>query len=130
MPTTKTVLFADDEEDICRGARIRLARAGFAAHFVHDGDQVLEAAIHHRPDAIVMDVRMPRRNGLAALAELNARLETQGIPVIILSASLRDRQAALDAGARFFLTKPYDSKSLIAAVTAAIGQNAVGCYSI
>jgi CheY-like chemotaxis protein len=120
MNETKTVLFADDEEDICRGARLWLTHAGFRAHLVRDGAQAVAAAQSLRPDAIVLDVRMPNKDGLTALCELHQRADTRDIPVIMLSASLRDQQATLDAGARFFLTKPYEPKALVAAVEAAI----------
>jgi CheY-like chemotaxis protein len=67
-----------------------------------------------------MDVRMPRMNGLEALLRLQSSAATNAIPVIMLSASLADRQAALDAGARFFLKKPYQGEQLLAALEDAL----------
>jgi CheY-like chemotaxis protein len=61
-------------------------------------------------------------DGLTALAQLRSREDTSHIPVIMLSASLIDKPAALDAGARFFLTKPYDAEQLIAAVHKAVAE--------
>lgn len=75
-----------------------------------------------RPDAIVMDVRMPRMDGLTALAELKADPDTRDIPVVMLSASLPDQKEALDRGARFFLRKPYGGQALIEAVRSSLPQ--------
>ena len=80
------------------------------------------AIVDDKPDAIVMDIRMPRKDGMTALAELQQNSATRDIPVIVLSASLRDQQRALDAGARFFLPKPYHGKNLLAAVSTALEE--------
>ena len=69
-----------------------------------------------------MDVRMPQKDGLTALDELKQKSDTRQIPVVMLSASLVDREKALDAGASYFLSKPYEGHELIKAVNAAIDQ--------
>jgi DNA-binding response OmpR family regulator len=114
------VLMADDEEEIRRGAGLWLSAAGYEPSFACDGNEAVAEARRTNPDAIVLDVRMPHKNGLDALAELQKRDETKHIPVVMLSASLVDQSKALDAGATFFLTKPYAGKKLIAAVNAAL----------
>jgi CheY-like chemotaxis protein len=68
---------------------------------------------------------MPVRDGLSALEELRSLPSTMHIPVVMLSASLIDQQRALDSGARFFLSKPYVGKELVAAVTAAIEKPSI-----
>ncbi len=123
MPSKQTVLLVDDDPAILEGARLRLRASGYDTLNANDGIQGLATAIKAQPDAIVMDVRMPRMDGLAALAELQENEDTKNIPVVMLSASLRDQQMALDAGARFFITKPYEGKTLMRAVESAIGES-------
>ena len=88
-----------------------------------DGEEGVQRAVADRPDAIVLDVRMPKKDGMTALAELQEQDETRHIPVVMLSASVVDQQRALEAGARFFLTKPYQGRDLLSAVSAAIDKD-------
>jgi DNA-binding response OmpR family regulator len=124
------ILLIDDDQDVLRGASLRLGAAGYRPTTACDGRQGIDRAVKDHPDAIVLDVRMPHMDGLQVLSTLRHRAETRAIPVIMLSASLVDQDAALEAGARFFLTKPYQSKALLAALRAALreagGGNASG----
>lgn len=117
-----TVLIVDDEPDIRDGVSHWLRAAGFETLMAGDGDQGYAAAAENGPQAILLDMLMPRMDGMETLAELRADGATKDIPVIMLSASLRDEQRALDAGARFFVHKPYDGKKLVYAVNTAIGK--------
>ena len=67
------------------------------------------------PDLIIMDVIMPKVNGLRLLRILKREDETKDIPVIILSVKWHDNnhKAGVDAGADYYLTKPYDPKELL-----------------
>lgn len=123
MPTNKHVLLIDDDQDIVAGARVRLLAAGYDVASANDGEQGIAAATSVHPDAIVLDVRMPRMNGLAALSRLKSNLDTRHIPVVMLSASLAEQNDALDAGAKFYLRKPYRAQALLAAVHAAVVSN-------
>ena len=67
---------------------------------------------------------MPRKDGLAALSYLKRRSDTKDIPVIMLSASIVDQEAGLNAGARFFIRKPYSGAKLVQAVRTAIAMQA------
>lgn len=129
MYRQKTVLVVEDEPMIARVIGIRLRNAGYQTIMAGDGYEGVATAINHGPDAIVMDVRMPVKDGLTALAELQANDATKRIPVVMLSASLVDQATALNTGARFFITKPYEHKTLRAAVNAALtecGKELVG----
>lgn len=116
------VLLVDDDRDIARGTGIRLRAAGYEVAFAHDGQAGLAAALESRPDAIVLDMRMPVMDGITVLRELRRREETAAIPVVVLSASVveKGRHRALNLGARYFLQKPYDAEQLLDAVRAAI----------
>ena len=69
-----------------------------------------------------MDVRMPNKDGLTALRELRTDSRIKTTPVIILSASIRDQQNALQAGASFFVRKPYEANEVLCAIESSIGR--------
>jgi DNA-binding response OmpR family regulator len=119
MTTFQKVLVIDDDHDVVLGVGLRLRAAGYETLTAFDGEQGVAAAKESRPDVIVLDVRMPRLDGLGTLRELRNCQDTQEIPVVMVSASLVDQNAALDSGARFFLAKPYQPKTLLAAIEAA-----------
>ncbi len=123
MTEKPTILLVDDDRAIREGASLRLRASGYNTLDANDGGQGVATAIQLMPDAIVMDVRMPRMDGLAALSALQENEATKNIPVVMLSASLMDQQEALDAGARFFLSKPYEGKNLVGAIESALGEN-------
>jgi DNA-binding response OmpR family regulator len=116
----RTVLSVDDDVDILAGIAIRLKAAGYETLSASDGASGLALATEQLPDVILLDVRMPQKDGLDVLRELKQCAETKNIPVVMVSASLIDQQAAYDAGARYFLKKPYQPQMLLQAVTAAL----------
>ena len=116
MPDRINVLVTDDEADVRRGVSLWLNAAGFDTFTANDGAEAVCAAREKHPGAIVLDVRMPRVNGMQALEALQKCPETKSIPVVMLSASLVDQQRALEAGAKFFLRKPYSGKELVCAL--------------
>ncbi len=118
------VLVVDDDAEIGHAACLRLGAAGFGTTVALNGLEGLDRAIAELPQAIVLDVRMPGIDGLEVLARLKRQPVTRPIPVIVLSASMRDEQAALDCGARYFLRKPYNGEELLVAVEAAIREAA------
>jgi CheY-like chemotaxis protein len=124
MPDPATVLMIDDDREIVRGACLRLRAAGYRMLTAGDAETGIAAAIASHPDIILLDVRLPRRDGLFALSDLKRRPETKHIPVVMLSASVVDQQAALDAGARFFLRKPYCGDMLVQAIRTALTASA------
>jgi DNA-binding response OmpR family regulator len=120
MTPRPKVLVIDDDRDVVRGVSLRLRAAGYETLAAYDGHQGVAAAKESRPDVIVLDVRMPHLDGLGVLNQLRNCNATQEIPVVMVSASLVDQHAALDSGARFFLAKPYQSKTLLAAIGTAM----------
>lgn len=112
----KCILIVDDNDEIVSATSARLRAAGFQTICAYDGAQGIRMASVGAPDAIILDMRMPVQDGLAALAELKRRDDTRDIPVVVLSASIVDQQTALESGARFFLRKPHDGRALIDAL--------------
>ena len=120
MATLGRVLVVDDDRDIVESVSIRLIDAGYEILVAFDGQQGVAMAASCKPDAIVLDVRMPKMDGMTALAKLKQHPATQDIPVVVLSASMCDQQAALLAGASFFVLKPYVPNVLLAALDSAL----------
>jgi CheY-like chemotaxis protein len=120
--TPPRVLVIDDESDICDGVSRWLDACGYETCSAQDGKMGVAAANENLPDAIILDMLMPKMDGMETLTTLHASEQTREIPVVMLSASLRDEQRALEAGATFFIHKPYDGKKLVGAVQAAIHQ--------
>lgn len=119
-------LVIDDDRAIVAGVQMRLTHAGFDVVVAHDGPAGLLKIKTDKPDIVLLDVRMPTMDGLTVLHELQN--DPAGIkpPVIMLSASLQDRQTALDAGAHYFLTKPYRSSDLLDAVSCVLSTSISG----
>jgi DNA-binding NarL/FixJ family response regulator len=115
-----TVVLADDQALVRAGFRALLdaeddvSVVGEAA----DGEQAVDVATHHRPDVVLMDVRMPRTDGLRATARLTADPRLAGTRVIVLTTFEVDEYVfgALRAGAAGFLLKDVEPADLVAAV--------------
>jgi two-component system KDP operon response regulator KdpE len=127
-----TVLVVDDDPEIARAVQLRLHQAGFGAILAHDGAEALAIAASRRPDAVVLDLRMPAMDGFAVLARLVESEGVTAIPAIILSADVaeRARLKALNDGAAYFVEKPYRPHDLIAALNAALQSWRVRNHSI
>lgn len=119
---SKNVLIVDDDPLLTAGASLRLKSAGYNVRLAEDGLAALEAIAEEAPDLVVMDVRMPRLDGISALQRLRLDGPNQDIPVVMLSASMQDVDKALDAGATFFVKKPYRGADLIEAANGALGR--------
>jgi two-component system, cell cycle response regulator DivK len=106
--TQRTVMVVDDAADTREMYGSYLGYRGFGVLTAPDGDAAVETALAQRPDVIVMDLAMPRLNGISAVHRLKQHPRTRNIPVIILTgyAFRAIQQGALEAGADVFLTKP------------------------
>jgi PAS domain S-box-containing protein len=113
------IILADDNADMRAYVRELLAPI-YAIEAVADGDEVLAAARRQRPDLIISDVMMPRRDGFALLAEIRRDEALRSIPIVLLSARAGEeaRISGLDAGADDYLTKPFSARELVARVGA------------
>jgi CheY-like chemotaxis protein len=119
------VLVIDDEDDIRHVAKLALGRVG-GMEVVDTGHSVdaVDIAAREAPDAILLDVMMPERDGPSTLAALRADDRTAAIPVVFLTAKVMPseilRLKAL--GVAGVLTKPFDPMTLAAALRAALGS--------
>jgi len=115
------VLVADDDPQMRRLVRSILEREGYEITEVVDGLDALEQIESHEFDLMLLDIDMPRLDGLGVLEELRARIKTAGVPVIVLTARTDDTETrVLDLGAQDFLSKPVQPNSLQARVKAVL----------
>ena len=118
------ILVAEDERDIRDLIKFMLGFAGYGVVDASNGEEAVEAAKREIPDLILMDVRMPRKTGYEACAEIKADPRLQDIPVIFLSAKGQDAeiQAGLEAGATEYLLKPFAPDQLIQRIQTVLGR--------
>ena len=115
------VLLVDDDLESQELYVEILQWAGFDVRTANDGDAAVATATAERPHAVVLDMHMPRKDGLIVLSELRSAVETARIPVIALTgfSEAADR-ARIAGGFAHVLEKPCDPHSLIAALRRAL----------
>jgi DNA-binding response OmpR family regulator len=120
MPDKPLILIADDEEDVRDLVGMNLRRAGFQTEEAVDGLEAVTKANRFKPDAIVLDVMMPGRDGFRVCQELRDDGETKHIPIIMLTArgQTQDRITGFEKGADDYLGKPFSPKELVLRVQA------------
>ena len=116
------ILIVEDDREIARALGIRLRAAGYEIIVAHHGEAGVAAAAEAQPGVIVLDIRLPGMDGLAALAKLRGNEATRQIPVIIHSANVTEktRGEALELGTDFIFQKPCDTNTLVQAIQFAI----------
>jgi len=109
------VLVADDDREIAAAIAILLTREGYRVLQAYDGEKALELISREKVDLLIIDVMMPRLDGLSAVLRLR---ESRNIPVIVLSAKSEesDKVLGLSMGADDYVTKPYNPQELAARV--------------
>ena len=114
---------------IGRAVHLGLGRVGFTVDWVTDGHSGQAAIVNSVYDLVVLDIGLPRVDGLSLLRELRARRDL--VPVLIISArdAVRDRIAGLNAGADDYLLKPFDLDELIARIRALLRRRAGSAVS-
>jgi CheY-like chemotaxis protein len=118
------VLVVDDEPDIRLIARVVLTSAGYEVVEAASADEALASLAERRPDLLLLDVRMPGRDGWSVLEQV--RTEQGDLPVVIFTADIRARRDAPKEGrdTDHILLKPFGPDDLLAAVSGAIGDGA------
>ncbi|MEV0297245.1 response regulator transcription factor [Nocardia sp. NPDC050710] len=118
------ILVVDDDRAVRESLRRSLTFNGYSVDLAVDGVDALEKATAQRPDALVLDVMMPRLDGL----EVCRRLRSTGddLPILVLTArdSVSERVAGLDAGADDYLPKPFALEELLARLRALLRRRA------
>jgi DNA-binding response OmpR family regulator len=114
------VLVVEDDPSIALGLRMNLQGEGYDVLCAEDGEQALTVARQERPDLVILDVMLPKMNGLQVLQII--RSEGLLMPIIVLSARSgeMDKVAGLELGAEDYVAKPFSLAELLARVRAAL----------
>ena len=112
------ILLAEDERPLARAIVKIFEKNNYSADAVHNGEDALLYIDSGNYDVAVLDVMMPKMDGITLLKTLRGR--GNRIPVLLLTAKseVDDKVLGLDSGANYYLTKPFDAKELLAAVRA------------
>jgi len=118
------ILVVDDDRAVRESLRRSLSFNGYSVELAHDGVEALDKISHDRPDALVLDVMMPRLDGLEVCRHL--RSTGDDLPILVLTArdSVSDRVKGLDLGADDYLVKPYAFTELLARIRALLRRRA------
>ena len=112
------ILIVEDERLLADSLKALLEQKGFQVEAVYDGESGEEYAQLGIYDLLILDVMMPRLDGYELARRVRAR--RCGVPILMLTArsALEDRIHGLNAGADYYLTKPFDSRELLACINA------------
>jgi two-component system response regulator ChvI len=112
---TQTIVLVDDDRNILTSVSIALETEGFTVRTYPDGDEALRGITQEPPDLAVLDIKMPRLNGMELLQRLKSQEATQSLPVIFLTSKdeEEDEIQGLRMGADDYITKPFSQKLLI-----------------
>jgi diguanylate cyclase (GGDEF)-like protein len=119
------ILVVDDDEDIARFVGVNLKLHGFDVAHARDGQEALEMIEQRRPDLAIVDLMMPRIDGVELTRRLRADPMTAVLPVIMLTARglTVDKVVGLTAGADDYIVKPFDTAELVARVISTLRRN-------
>ena len=112
------ILIIEDEVLLANSIKSLLERKGFQVEMVHDGESGVEYAALGIYDLIILDVMMPKMDGYEVARQLRSKRCNTPILMLTAKSEVRDRITGLDAGADYYLTKPFDSGELMASIHA------------
>lgn len=116
------VLLIEDEPNIAEAIGFILSRDGWQVSHLAEGNGAIDRVRRDRPDLVILDHMLPGMSGLEILVALRADPETRSLPVMMLTARGRDREAAERAGADRFIAKPFSNAEILAEVRAMMGR--------
>jgi two-component system, OmpR family, response regulator len=119
---SKSILIADDDPHIREVLAFALGKAGLSARAVEDGEVALAAVAHSAPDLIILDINMPKMDGLEVCRRLRAESD---IPILFLSSrdDEIDRVLGIELGADDYVVKPFSPREVVARVMAILRRS-------
>ncbi len=116
------ILIVDDDENICELLNIYLQKDGFDTSIAYNGKQAIEYAEKYSPDLILLDIMLPELDGWQVCREIRKSSE---VPIIMLTAKGEtfDKILGLELGADDYITKPFDTKEVIARIKAVLRRS-------
>jgi CheY-like chemotaxis protein len=123
MGLRKTILVVDDSASVRMLQEILLRRGAYDVLTASDGAQALSMAIAHRPDLILMDIEMPRMNGIQACRAIRASPQGRDVPILIVTthSDKSTMDAALKSHCTDFVHKPIDATTLLSKIKSYLG---------
>ena len=112
------ILLAEDTKDLSYAVTVLLTREGYEIDAVYDGQEALNNILTNGYDAVILDIMMPKMDGISVLTEMRSRHIVTPVMLLTAKADIDDRVAGLDAGADDYLPKPFAMKELLARVRA------------
>ncbi len=112
------ILLVEDEKKVARFIRQGLGEAGYAVDVASDGEEALGMALDGVHDLIILDIGLPRKDGLQVLRELRQKKIKAPVLLLTVRATIEDKVLGLDSGADDYLAKPFAFEELIARVRA------------
>jgi DNA-binding response OmpR family regulator len=109
------ILVVDDEPNIVLSLEFLMKQAGFQVRTASDGEAALAAVAAERPDLVLLDVMMPRKNGYEGCQAIRANPDWQKVRIIMLTAKGREveREKGLALGADDYITKPFSTQEVV-----------------
>jgi DNA-binding response OmpR family regulator len=121
---SRRVLIAEDEPNIVTSLEFLLRQCACEVRVARDGEEALRLAAEFRPDLLLLDVMMPRKNGLEVCRGIRENPELERMRIVMLSARGREAEirAGMSLGADAYITKPFSTKELLAQVRGLLPQ--------
>ena len=109
MPIQKRILVVDDEPDIVKTVAKAIRRQGFDVVSAADGEEALERVKDSHPDLVILDIQMPKLDGIEVLQRIKGNPRTASLPVIMLTAKAGDEDMlkGYKYGANYYIPKPF-----------------------
>ena len=116
------ILIVDDDVNICELLRLYLEKEGYDTVIANDGSEAVKLALKETPDLILLDIMLPSLDGWQVCREIRKTLET---PIIMITAKgeVFDKILGLELGADDYVTKPFDTKEVVARVKAVLRRS-------
>ncbi|MBS4030402.1 MAG: response regulator transcription factor [Clostridiales bacterium] len=120
--TRGKILVVDDEKPIAEILRYNLEQEGFAVVLAFDGDEALRLLHSEKPDLVLLDVMLPKKDGFAVCGEIR---RVDNVPIIMLTAkdTELDKVLGLELGADDYVTKPFSAREVVARVKAQLRRS-------
>ena len=116
------ILIVDDDENICELLRLYLEKDGYETKVANDGEQAVKYAAAYSPDLILLDIMLPKLDGWQVCREIR---KTSEVPIIMLTAKSEtfDKILGLELGADDYVSKPFDTKEVVARIKAVLRRS-------
>ncbi len=123
--SNRTIMVVDDNEDLVEIVRLTLESKGFNVRCAYSGQELFTGLEEQKPDLILLDIMMPKMDGLEVLTRLRENSDTASIPVILLTAKVQheDLLRGYEMGADYYITKPFTPTQVLEGVNLILGRD-------